>query len=100
MDYSKLSRMERHTSWTTFKDKTTDQRKILMTTKGATPLYDFKFQPNDILLMGRESAGVPEDVHNTVDARIYIPMHGTARSLNIVNAAAIACGEAMRQVDL
>lgn len=68
-----------------------------MTTRGALPYTDFQFQPGDILLAGRESAGVPEDIHSAADARIVIPMHGHARSLNIVTASAMILGEALRQ---
>ncbi len=98
MDYVNLMHITRHTSWTDFQKKTADMRKVLMTTKAAENLYDFQFKTNDIILMGRESAGVPENVHNDVEKRIIIPMSKQARSLNIVNAAAIACGEAVRQV--
>ena len=98
MDYKDIAKITRHTSWQAFQSSYEGQRRILMTTKGATNLYDFTFQDNDILLMGRESAGVPDHVHTGVNERIIIPMSGSARSLNIVNAAAIACGEVVRQV--
>ena len=98
LDYRELADLTKHSSWQSFCSLTASRRKVLLTTKAAIPLYDFQFQPDDILLMGRESAGVPEAVHAEVDARILIPMQGRARSLNIVNAAAIACGEALRQV--
>jgi tRNA (cytidine/uridine-2'-O-)-methyltransferase len=103
MDYRKLVDLHRHNSWDQFLERTgsTDSpqhRLILMTTKGATPLYDFQFQDGDILLMGQESKGAPDHVHEQADARIIIPMHGTSRSLNIVNACAIALGEAARQI--
>lgn len=72
-------------------------RVVLLTTKGATPLYDFTFQPSDTLLMGRESAGVPDDVHDSADARVIIPLQPGLRSLNVATAAAMALGEGMRQ---
>ena len=70
---------------------------MLFTTKGASSLYDFSFAPNDILLMGRESAGVPNDVHSAADARLFIPIQRDTRSLNVIAAAAIGLGEALRQ---
>jgi tRNA (cytidine/uridine-2'-O-)-methyltransferase len=71
---------------------------IAMTTKGASSLWDFAFQPGDTLLMGRESAGLPGEVHAAADARLLIPMQPGARSLNVAMAAAIAVAEAGRQV--
>lgn len=98
MDYGELIELKKHTSWSAFLENTPSQRKVLMTTKGAEELYDFEFKADDIILMGRESAGVPDHVHERVEKRIIIPMSGKVRSLNIVNAASIACGEAIRQV--
>ena len=98
MDYGDLIEIKRHTSWNAFLKNTPKQRKVLMTTKAATNLYHFEFQEDDIILMGRESAGVPDNVHESVEKRIIIPMSEKARSLNIVNAASIACGEAIRQI--
>ena len=69
-----------------------------MTTKGAESLWDFRFAPDDILLLGRESAGVPEEIHTAADARIRIPMAEGARSLNVATAGAIALAEARRQI--
>lgn len=98
MDYIGLCPITRHTSWracaNTYKDK---QRIILMTTKGATPYTEFEFRPDDILLAGRESAGVPDDVHNIADGRVFVPMAPNARSLNVINASAMILGEALRQ---
>ena len=68
-----------------------------MTTKSSVPYTDFKFSERDILIAGRESAGVPEDIHAQMDGRVLIPMHGEARSLNIINATAMITGEALRQ---
>ena len=68
-----------------------------MTTKSETPYTSFTFQKDDILLAGRESAGVPEEVHNAVDDTIHIPMQNGLRSLNIVNATSMILGEAIRQ---
>lgn len=97
MDYLDLVEYERHMSWDKFRGQH-DGRIILMTTKGAVPYTDFEFQPGDTLMAGRESAGVPDDVHDAVDARIYIPMRGGARSMNVINASSMIMGEALRQV--
>lgn len=101
MDYIKHVNMTRHLSWEKFLEwKESQEQKpriILMTTKSETAYTDFKFQPNDILLAGRESAGVPEEVHNIVDARITIPLIG--RSLNIIQATCMITGEALRQTE-
>ena len=70
-----------------------------MTTKSQTPYTDFKFQPNDIILMGRESAGVPESVHEICDARLTIPMNNNARSINVAISAVMVIGEALRQTN-
>ena len=97
MDYMTLVNYSRHSSWEKFRETYHDKRIILMTTKASVPYTDFEFQDGDILLAGRESSGVPEDVHKAVDGRVLIPMHGEARSLNIVNATAMITGEALRQ---
>lgn len=97
MDYGKAADVTRFASWDSYKGESTE-RKVLLTTKGATPLHDFTFQPGDDLLFGRESAGVPEEVHASVDARIIIPMAAGARSLNLSNSVAITLFEALRQM--
>jgi tRNA (cytidine/uridine-2'-O-)-methyltransferase len=96
MDYIEFVKYERHESWGKFRTLATG-RVILMTTRAALPYTDFKFKAGDILLAGRESAGVPEDVHAAADARVFIPMQEGLRSLNIVNATAMVLGEALRQ---
>ena len=70
-----------------------------MTTKASIPFTDFKFLQNDIILMGRESAGVPQSVHDMVDARLLIPMNKNARSVNMAISAAMAVTEGLRQTD-
>ena len=70
-----------------------------MTTKASSPYYDFKFEPNDIILMGRESSGVPQEVHETVDARLIIPMNENARSINVAVSAVMVVGECLRQTN-
>jgi len=96
MDYLKSADIRRHESWARFHE-TFDGRLILLTTGGATPYADFLFQPGDTLLVGRESAGVPQNVHDAADARLLIPMAAGLRSLNVSQAAAMVLGEALRQ---
>lgn len=98
MDYAAKAEVHRHTGWAAFHEARAG-RLVLFTTRGATPLYDFAFQPGDVLLFGRESAGVPEEVHAVADARVVIPLAPGARSLNVVTAAAIALAEALRQTN-
>ena len=99
LDYQPLASLARHDGWTSFlaQPARADGRLVLLTTSGAGPLHDFAFAPGDTLLMGRESAGVPPQVHARAQARLFIPMAPGARSMNIVTAAAIALGEALRQ---
>jgi tRNA (cytidine/uridine-2'-O-)-methyltransferase len=100
MDYADIADVQRHASWSKFHAITAPcHRVVLFTTKGAQPLDGFVFQPDDVLLLGRESAGVPDEVHDAADARVYIPLVIGARSLNVVTAAAIALGEALRQTN-
>ena len=99
MDYADLAELHRHDSWDAFMAERPPGRLIAMTTKGAASLWDFVFRPGDTLLMGRESAGLPEEVHTAAaDARLVIPLRPGARSLNVAVAAAIAVAEAGRQV--
>ena len=98
MDYVDAVALTRHESWDAFRKAQTG-RLLLMTTKGAQPYTDFQFQSGDILLAGRESAGVPGHVHEVADARLVIPMKAGIRSLNIINASAMVLGEALRQTD-
>ena len=97
MDYGADMDVARHSSFDAFTLTLDQARLVLMTTKGATPLQDFSFQPDDVLIFGRESAGAPEDVHTRADARIIIPMAQGARSFNLVNSASIALFEGLRQ---
>lgn len=98
MDYGALAQVTRHSGWTEFRERRRE-RLILFTTKAAQPFGDFRFQANDVLLFGRESAGVPEEVHAAADARLYIPLVAGARSLNVTVTAAIALSEALRQTN-
>lgn len=97
MDYADIADIARHNSWEDFYTQRTG-RLILLSTKAATPLWDFSFQRGDTLMMGRESAGVPDSVAMACDARILIPMPGGGRSLNVAVSAGIALGEATRQL--
>lgn len=100
MDYATLADVTRHASWTDFRVNTAAcGRLTLFTTQAATPLHAFEFRPDDILLFGRESAGAPPEVHAAADARIFIPIAPGARSLNVVTAATLALGEALRQTN-
>jgi tRNA (cytidine/uridine-2'-O-)-methyltransferase len=100
MDYLELAALRRHASWARFQADRPPGRLILLTTKAAQPYTGFAFAPGDTLLMGRESAGVPDTVHAMADARIIIPMRAGARSLNVAQAAAMVLGEALRQCNL
>ena len=97
MDYRVLADPVRHRSWEDFTVQTGGRRIILLTTRGVAHYAHFAYRRGDILLLGRESAGVPDAVHQATHARITIPMASGARSLNVVMAAAIAAGEALRQ---
>ena len=97
MDYRDLARVTRHVSWTVFNAARAPGRLVLLTTKAESSPYDFAFAPDDTLMLGRESAGVPDDVHEMCDARLRIPMVAEARSLNVAVACALALGEALRQ---
>ena len=97
MDYAALADTVVHDGWSGFRAAQAGRRLVLLTTAGASDLHEFRFREDDVLLMGRESAGVPRDVHDQADARIRIPTAPGARSLNVVAAAAIALGEALRQ---
>ena len=97
MDYIDQAAMTMHTSWNAYYAARPPGRLVLLTTKGDTPYTRYEFRPTDTLLLGRESAGVPDVVHEAADARLVIPMAGDARSLNIALAAAMVLGEAMRQ---
>lgn len=97
MDYLTQVELIRHNSWEIFTSANKDKRLILMTTKSSDPYINFKFNDGDILIAGRESAGVPDTVHDYVNHRLLIPMTGQARSLNIINATAMITGEALRQ---
>jgi tRNA (cytidine/uridine-2'-O-)-methyltransferase len=101
MDYLDMAALTRHLDFPAFDAwrRTERRRLILFSTKAALPYTGFSFAPSDILLFGRESAGVPDGVHALADARLLIPMPGGGRSLNLALTAAMAAGEAMRQLE-
>lgn len=99
MDYFELARITRHSSWNAFAKTYENNRIVLLSTKAEYSYLDFEFKDTDILLLGRESAGVPEEIHNALPYKVKIPMAGVARSLNIAMAGAIILGEALRQTD-
>ncbi|EJN13856.1 putative rRNA methylase SpoU family [Bradyrhizobium sp. YR681] len=100
MDYLDQVSILRHDSWTKFEEWRTAQgyRLLLFTTKAATDYRDFHYQRSDILLFGRESAGVTDAVVEAADARLVIPIAEGLRSLNVAMSAAMAAGEALRQL--
>lgn len=96
MDYIPWVDLTRHSSWEAFRESRPG-RIVLLTTAAEMRHVDFAFRPDDRLLVGRESAGVPDDIHAAADARIRIPMRPELRSLNVAQAAAIGLAEALRQ---
>ncbi len=99
MDYADAASITRHANAEAFFTEQGEARSriVLLTSHGATPLPDFRFEPGDTLLLGSESAGVPPEIHNRVAQRVRIPMAPGFRSLNIAVAAGIALSEALRQ---
>jgi tRNA (cytidine/uridine-2'-O-)-methyltransferase len=102
LDYAPLVQVARHPSWSAFLQSPARAggRLVLFTTAGATSLWDFRFAPTDLLLFGRESMGVPDEVAAAADATVRIPISPHARSLNVAVAAAVALAEAKRQMIL
>lgn len=100
MDYLTLARVTRHSSWERYCLDRPPGRLVLLTTKGATDLPDARFEADDHLVLGQESAGVPEAVHALADLAVKIPMVADARSLNVAVSAGIVLGEALRQTRL
>ena len=100
MDYMGMSRIFRYEDYDDFLKKNKDKRIVLMTTKAKKHYHKFKFKKNDMMLFGRESAGVPENLHKTIKNRIKVPMNKKARSLNVAMSVAIISAEALRQNNL
>ena len=100
MDYYDYLDLTKHVSWEKFYEwsKKNSYQLILLTTKSQKSYYDYKFQPKDIILFGRESAGVPNYVHASVDERLTIPMIKGPRSINLSSSVAMVAGEMIRQL--
>lgn len=97
MDYIDHVEISHHPTFDAFRTATAPRRLILFTTKGKQSAYDFQFLPDDVLLFGKESAGVPPEIADACDARVRIPMRPEVRSMNLAMTAALALGEALRQ---
>ncbi|EAU42661.1 RNA methyltransferase [Fulvimarina pelagi HTCC2506] len=100
MDYLSLANLTKHLDFEAFEAwrKRAGRRLILLTTKADTVVWDFEFRDDDIVMFGRETAGVPVEVHAAADARLTIPMQTGARSMNLSASVALVCGEAVRQL--
>lgn len=99
LDYLDRVSLTRHASWRVFAAwrEAGAARLVLLTTRGDTSFHRFAFRPDDVILLGRESGGVPDEVHAAADARLVIPIAAGLRSLNVATAAAMVLGEALRQ---
>lgn len=97
MDYIDHVTVVRHASFAAFRATCGSQRLLLFTTKGSQSAYQFTFRSDDVLLFGKESAGVPAAIAESCDARLLIPIRPEVRSMNLATSAALALGEAMRQ---
>ena len=102
MDYIDHIDYKRHIDWQQFYDWSQEKkyRLILMTTKARQSFYEFEFHSSDILLFGRESAGVPDNIHQIVDHRLTIPMKEGVRSINLSSSVALVLGEGLRQTNI
>jgi tRNA (cytidine/uridine-2'-O-)-methyltransferase len=99
MDYLELAQIVRHASWSAYLAGHGSNRIVLLTSKADTSYADARFLPDDTLLLGRESSGVPESVHVRADVRLRIPLKPGRRSLNVAQAGAMVLGEALRQTN-
>ena len=100
MDYMDWNKIDLYRSSQEFFEKKKNQRIVLMTTKASLSYTKFKFKKNDTILFGRESAGVPESVHQSINNRLKIPMDKSARSLNVASSVAIVLAESLRQTNI
>ncbi len=100
MDYVEIAAMRRHASWNAFKAQmaTEGRRIVLLSSKAAVNYHEFAFTPQDVLMVGAESTGVPESITDDIPHRVVIPMQPPARCLNVAQAASIVLAEALRQV--
>ena len=97
MDYIDHVEVVRHADFAAFRSSIGEQRLLLFTTKGSQSSYAFRYEADDVLLFGKESAGVPPSVAKSCDARLRIPLRPEVRSLNLATSTALALGEALRQ---
>jgi tRNA (cytidine/uridine-2'-O-)-methyltransferase len=97
MDYIKLSQIVRYPDFESFVEDNSKSRIVLMTTKSKRIYHQFKFKKNDFLLFGKESAGVPEEIHKKIKDKLKVPLSGKARSLNVAMSVAIVTSEALKQ---
>ena len=100
MDYLGFSKIFRYEDYSKFLIKNKKKRIVLMTTKAKKNYHKFNFKKNDMLLFGRESAGVPESLHKTIIDKVKVPMNKKTRSLNVAMSVAIISAEALRQNNL
>lgn len=100
LDYIDKVKITRHPSFDEYKNQNIGSRIVLLTTKASVEYTKFDFKQNDILMVGRESAGVPEEVHQAVDGRVVIKMQDNTRCLNVAISLAMVVGEALRQIGL
>jgi tRNA (cytidine/uridine-2'-O-)-methyltransferase len=98
MDYAEIASVTRHENWSAFESRC-EGRLVLLTTHSATPLPDARLAAGDVLLLGSESSGVPDEVHDRAELRVRIPQVASTRSLNIAVAAGIGLAEALRQTN-
>ena len=99
MDYLDLAEIVRHDSWSSFLGRLGNERIVLLTTKASVVYTAVAYRESDVLLVGRETSGVPEPVHQRADLRVRIPQRPDTRSLNVAQAGAIVLSEALRQTD-
>ncbi len=99
LDYLEGVSLARHASWQAYRASAAPGRLVLLTTRAETPYTGFAFAATDRLMVGRETGGVPDDVHEAADARLRIPMTQGSRSINVACAAAMVLGEALRQLE-
>jgi tRNA (cytidine/uridine-2'-O-)-methyltransferase len=97
MDYVNLTHIERYPNFATFMNKNLKSRIVLMTTKSKKIYHHFKFKKDDFLLFGRESAGVPDEIHKKIKDKLNVPLSEKARSLNVAMTVAIVAAEALKQ---
>lgn len=98
MDYIDHVEFTRHAGFDAFRQTIGEARLVLFTTKAVQSAYQFEFRPDDVLLFGKESAGIPTEIAETCDAKVRLPMREEVRSMNLATSAALALGEALRQV--